>query len=122
VPPTVDPEPGECKISLRQLDLSCRSDECLRWEVEVENKGSSAETVSWRAELHMLSGSGGWQVIATSSGSQDIGIGTSKLRDEFCEDMEDARRVRVVLSASIVGTSCDLRKSSPAVEPCGDDD
>lgn len=131
LPPPTSPTPqptqagGEsgditCKVSIKNVDASCASATCVNWTAQVENKSGATLQVDWTAQLEVKAGSGGYQVVATDSGTANVGPGRGGIRGKLCYNFPpDARNSMVNFAISVDNPTCDQLNKSKNINSCG---
>ena len=119
VPPTPDVEPtaAACALRMRELEVeSCESDEDVSWSVEIENASNRLERGSWEATLLVKRRNGPFEEVEGMSGDVTIQAhGSRSIEESFNYELpSDAKGVRVIVTLSTEGASCDTERAKEA--------
>lgn len=126
---TPTPEPTEdggggggggttCMVSIRNVDASCASATCVNWTAQLENNSGATLQVDWTAQLEVKVGNGGYQVVATDTGTANVAPGRVDISGNLCYGFPpDTRNLRVSFATS-GDPACNQSKKSKNINPC----
>ncbi|MEO5953258.1 MAG: hypothetical protein ABIQ44_12400, partial [Chloroflexia bacterium] len=109
-----------CDLVIDSVTAECAGT-CASWTATISNTGDGLVEVEWVAELELKVGSGGFQVVDTTSGTVSIDAGSeAQVSAPFCYDFPpNARQFRVRVHLVTGSAPCNIpARMSPAVNAC----